>query len=89
MVMYPDVGGAREVFYEQAELEELVLAYATSVHKSQGSEYPIVVLPVVTQHYILLQKNLLYAAITRAKELVVLIGAITKWQLAIQGWRQG
>jgi exodeoxyribonuclease V alpha subunit len=81
MVMYPDVGGAREVFYEQAELEELVLAYATSVHKSQGSEYPIVVLPVVTQHYILLQKNLLYTAITRAKELVVLIG--TKKALGI------
>lgn len=81
MVMYPDVGGARDVLYEQAELEELVLSYATSVHKSQGSEYPIVVLPVVTQHYILLQKNLLYTAITRAKELVVLIG--TKKALAI------
>ncbi|HZK24276.1 MAG TPA: ATP-dependent RecD-like DNA helicase [Oscillospiraceae bacterium] len=81
MVLYPDVGGARDVLYDQAELEELVLSYATSVHKSQGSEYPIVVLPVVTQHYILLQKNLLYTAITRAKELVVLIG--TKKALAI------
>ncbi|MCR3922750.1 MAG: ATP-dependent RecD-like DNA helicase [Firmicutes bacterium] len=81
MVLYPDVGGARDVLYEQAELDELVLSYATSVHKSQGSEYPIVVLPVVTQHYILLQKNLLYTAITRAKELVVLIG--TKKALAI------
>jgi exodeoxyribonuclease V alpha subunit len=80
-VRFPDVGGAREVIYDQAELEELVLSYAVSVHKSQGSEYPVVVLPVVTQHYILLQRNLLYTAITRAKELVVLVG--TKKALAI------
>ncbi|NLP36119.1 MAG: ATP-dependent RecD-like DNA helicase [Firmicutes bacterium] len=81
MVGYPDIGGMREVIYDQTELDELVLAYATSVHKSQGSEYPIVVMPVVTQHYILLQRNLLYTAITRAKEMVVLIG--TKKALAI------
>lgn len=81
MVGYPDIGGMREVIYEQTELDELVLAYAISVHKSQGSEYPIVVMPVVTQHYILLQRNLLYTAITRAKEMVVLIG--TKKALAI------
>jgi exodeoxyribonuclease V alpha subunit len=81
IVRFPDVGGAREVIYDQAEFEELVLSYAVSVHKSQGSEYPVVVLPVVTQHYILLQRNLLYTAITRAKELVVLVG--TKKALAI------
>ena len=81
IVRFPDVGGAREVIYDQAELDELVLSYAVSVHKSQGSEYPVVVLPVVTQHYILLQRNLLYTAITRAKELVVLVG--TKKALAI------
>ncbi|MCW3488645.1 SF1B family DNA helicase RecD2 [Dethiobacter alkaliphilus] len=81
IVRFPDVGGAREVIYDQAELDELSLSYAVSVHKSQGSEYPIVVLPVVTQHYILLQRNLLYTAITRAKELVVLVG--TKKALAI------
>jgi exodeoxyribonuclease V alpha subunit len=81
VVMYPDVSGQREVVYDQTELDELVLSYAVSVHKSQGSEYPIVVLPVVTQHYIMLQRNLLYTAITRAKELVVLIG--TKKALAI------
>jgi exodeoxyribonuclease V alpha subunit len=80
-VRYPDIGGAREVIYDQAELDELSLSYAVSVHKSQGSEYPVVILPVVTQHYILLQRNLLYTAITRAKELVVLIG--TKKALAI------
>lgn len=81
IVRYPDVGGARDVMYDQAELDELVLSYAVSVHKSQGSEYPVVVLPVVTQHFILLQRNLLYTAITRAKEMVVLVG--TKKALAI------
>jgi exodeoxyribonuclease V alpha subunit len=81
IVRYPDVNGARDVVYDQTELDELSLSYAVSVHKSQGSEYPVVVLPVVTQHYILLQRNLLYTAITRAKEMVVLIG--TKKALAI------
>lgn len=81
IVRYPDVGGARDVMYDQAELDELVLSYAVTVHKSQGSEYPVVILPVVTQHFILLQRNLLYTAITRAKEMVVLVG--TKKALAI------
>jgi exodeoxyribonuclease V alpha subunit len=80
-VRYPDMDHARDVMYEQSELDELSLSYAVSVHKSQGSEYPVVVIPVVTQHFILLQRNLLYTAITRARELVVLIG--TKKALAI------
>ncbi|NVM23573.1 MAG: ATP-dependent RecD-like DNA helicase [Desulfobacterales bacterium] len=71
----------RPVAYDFAELDELVLAYAVSVHKSQGSEYAAVILPVVTQHFVLLQRNLIYTGITRAKELVVLIG--TKQALAI------
>jgi exodeoxyribonuclease V alpha subunit len=71
----------RFVVYDFSELEELVLAYAISVHKSQGNEYPAVVLPVMIQHYILLQRNLIYTAITRAKRVVVLIG--TKKALAI------
>jgi exodeoxyribonuclease V alpha subunit len=71
----------RKVKYEYSELDEIILAYAVSVHKSQGSEYPVVVIPVVTQHYMLLQRNLIYTAITRAKRLVVLIG--TKKALAI------
>ncbi|MEM1348836.1 MAG: AAA family ATPase, partial [Myxococcota bacterium] len=62
------------VGYEFSQLDELELAYAITVHKSQGSEYPCVVLPVVTQHFIMLQRNLLYTAITRARELVILIG---------------
>lgn len=71
----------RFVPYDFADLDEIVLAYAISVHKSQGSEYPAVVLPLTTQHYLLLQRNLLYTAITRARKLVVLIG--TKRALAI------
>ncbi len=69
------------VDYKFVELDELVLAYAVSVHKSQGSEYAAVILPVMTQHFILLQRNLIYTGVTRAKELVVLIG--TKQALAI------
>ena len=56
------------------EADQLVLAYAISVHKSQGSEFPVVVLPVLTQHYLMLQRNLLYTAVTRAKKLCVLVG---------------
>jgi len=63
-----------EVAYEFSELDELVHAYAVSVHKSQGSEYRSVVVPVLIQHYVMLQRNLLYTAVTRAKELVVLVG---------------
>jgi exodeoxyribonuclease V alpha subunit len=63
----------RPVAYETGELDALALAYATSVHKAQGSEYPAVVIPLATQHYTLLQRNLLYTAVTRGKRLVVLI----------------
>ena len=71
----------RFVVYDFSELEELVLAYAISVHKSQGNEYPAVIMPIMIQHYVLLQRNLIYTAVTRAKRLVVLIG--TKKALAI------
>ena len=71
----------RLITYDHSDLDEVVLAYAISVHKSQGSEYPVVILPVTTQHYMLLQRNLIYTGITRAKKLVVLIG--TKKALAI------
>ncbi|MBW2580291.1 MAG: ATP-dependent RecD-like DNA helicase [Deltaproteobacteria bacterium] len=70
-----------EVSYGYSELDEVVLAYAISVHKSQGSEYPAVILPVLTQHYILLQRNLIYTAVTRGRKLVVLVG--TKKALSI------
>ena len=64
------------VVYDMADLNELVLAYATTIHKAQGSEYPVVVIPLHTQHYIMLQRNLLYTGITRAKERVVIVGTI-------------
>ncbi len=65
----------REVEYDFEELDEIGLAYAISVHKSQGSEYPAVVMPVVTQHYMLLQRNLIYTGLTRARKLAVLMGS--------------
>jgi exodeoxyribonuclease V alpha subunit len=65
----------RVVDYDWSQLDELVVAYAISIHKSQGSEYPAVVVPLLPQHYVMLQRNLLYTAITRAKKLVVLVGS--------------
>jgi len=65
----------REVVYEFSDLDEIVPAYAVSVHKSQGSEYAAVIIPIVTQHYILLQRNLIYTAVTRGKQLVILVGS--------------
>ena len=64
----------RNVVCEYSELDEIVLAYAISVHKSQGSEYPAVIIPILMQHYLLLQRNLIYTAITRARKLVVMVG---------------
>ena len=74
----------RLINYDYADLDEIILAYAISVHKSQGSEYPAVIIPVSTQHYILLQRNLLYTAITRAKKLVVLVGTKKALGIAIR-----
>jgi exodeoxyribonuclease V alpha subunit len=65
----------REMAYDYAELDEIVPAYAVSVHKSQGSEYPAVVIPLHTQHYVLLQRNLIYTAVTRGRRLVVVVGS--------------
>ena len=72
------------VCYGAEELDELVHAYAVSIHKSQGSEYPAVVIPIHTQHYVLLQRNLLYTGITRAKELVVLVGTRRSLHIAVK-----
>ncbi|EGV33422.1 helicase, RecD/TraA family [Thiorhodococcus drewsii AZ1] len=74
----------RAVVYESSELDEVALAYATSVHKAQGSEYPAVVIPLATQHYTLLQRNLLYTAVTRGKRLVVLIAQPKALGIAIK-----
>ncbi len=64
-----------QVLYDIPDLEEVVLAYATTIHKAQGSEYPIVILPLTMQHYIMLQKNLLYTGVTRAKKVAIIIGS--------------
>jgi exodeoxyribonuclease V alpha subunit len=74
----------RKVLYDWSEADQLVLAYAVSVHKSQGSEFTAVVIPLVTQHYMMLQRNLLYTAITRAKKLCVLVGSHRAINIAIR-----
>ncbi len=71
----------KEIIYDYSDLDEIIIAYAISVHKSQGSEYPAIVMPVLIQHYMLLQRNLIYTGITRGRKLVVLVG--TKKALAI------
>ncbi len=70
----------RHVEYEDMELDEIVLAYATTIHKAQGSEYPVVVMPLLMEHYVMLQRNLVYTGITRAKKILVIVG--TKKALA-------
>jgi exodeoxyribonuclease V alpha subunit len=74
----------REVTYGYGELDELVLAYATTIHKSQGSEYPAVVIPLTTQHYTMLARNLLYTGVTRGKRLVVLVGQRKALAIAVR-----
>ena len=74
----------RDVSYGFGELDELVLAYATTIHKSQGSEYPAVVIPLVTQHYMMLARNLLYTGVTRGKRLVVLVGQRKALAIAVR-----
>ncbi len=73
----------KNVLYAFDELDELIPAYAISVHKSQGSEYPAVVLPILTQHYMLLQRNLVYTGVTRGKKLVVLVGSPRALHMAV------
>src|SRR5215472_6179958 len=77
----------REVIYGFGELDELVLAYATTIHKSQGSEYPAVVIPLTTQHYVMLQTNLVYTGVTRGKRLCVLVGQRKALAIAVKGGR--
>jgi len=79
----------RKVVYEVGDLDELALAYAVSIHKSQGSEYPAVVLPFVTAHFVMLSRNLLYTAVTRGKRLVVLVHDPRALSLALAEDRRG
>ena len=64
----------RAVEYEDNELDEVTLAYATTIHKSQGSEYPVVVIPLLMTHFVMLQRNLVYTGITRAKKICIIVG---------------
>ena len=73
----------RDIVYDVTELDELVHAYATTIHKAQGSEYPIVVMPVLMTHYVMLQRNLIYTGITRAKKLIVIVGTKKALNLAV------
>lgn len=86
-VSFPDPAGERLVAYDYSEMDELVLSYAVSVHKSQGSEFPVVVMPLTTQHYVMLQRNLLYTAVTRAKRMVVLVGTKKAVGIAVRNNR--
>lgn len=74
----------RDIAYQFSDLDELALAYVLSIHKSQGSEYPCVVIPLHTQHYMMLQRNLLYTGVTRGKHLVVIVGSRRALQMAIR-----
>jgi exodeoxyribonuclease V alpha subunit len=75
----------REVVYEFGELDEVVLAYATTIHKSQGSEYPAVVMPVTMNHFMMLRRNLIYTGVTRGKKLVVIVGQRKALGIAVRG----
>jgi exodeoxyribonuclease V alpha subunit len=79
----------REVDYEFSELDEISLAYAISIHKSQGSEYPVVVMPLAMQHYTLLERNLVYTAVTRGKQLVVIIAEPKALGMAVRAQKSG
>jgi exodeoxyribonuclease V alpha subunit len=74
----------REITYDATELDEVVLAYATTIHKSQGSEYPIVVMPVLMTHYVMLQRNLIYTGVTRAKKVLVIVGTKKALSMAVR-----
>ena len=77
---YPE----RQVGYTKSELANLQPAFASTVHRSQGGEFPAVVIPLVTSHFVMLQRHLLYTAVTRARELVVLVGSMRALVLAVE-----
>ncbi len=89
----PDAGelavnfDGRVVRYDFGDLDQLMLAYATTIHKAQGSEYPAVVIPLATEHYPMLQRNLLYTGVTRARRLVVIVGQVKALAMAVAGRR--
>ena len=76
--------GDLTVIYDYADLNEITLAWAATIHKSQGSEYPAVILPLYMQHYLMLSRNLLYTGLTRAKQLAILVGPQKAIALAVR-----
>ena len=74
----------KEVEYDSGDMVELTLAYATTIHKSQGSEYPVVVMPLLMSHYVMLQRNLVYTGITRAKKLCIIVGSPKALAMAVR-----
>ncbi len=78
----------RDVVYDYADLNELTLAWASSIHKSHGSEYPVVILPLYTSHYIMLSRNLFYTGITRAKKLALIVGSSKAITIAVKQVKQ-
>ncbi|MEQ1839448.1 MAG: ATP-dependent RecD-like DNA helicase, partial [Verrucomicrobiales bacterium] len=82
--VYVTFDGNQRIHYEPGELDELQLAYAVTIHKAQGSEFPAVVIPLASQHYVLLQRNLLYTAITRGKRLVIVVGEKRALEMAVR-----
>lgn len=87
VVEFDDTGERREVSYEASSLDELTLAYACTVHKAQGSEYPAVVMPLLTAHFVMLSRNLLYTGVTRGRRLVVLVADTRAVELAVKADR--
>jgi exodeoxyribonuclease V alpha subunit len=82
-VLFTGVETQRLVTYDSADLNEIALAWSVTIHKSQGSEYPVVILPIYLQHYIMLSRNLLYTGLTRAKRLAVIVGPRKAIALAV------
>ncbi len=78
----------REVEYDYADLNEVALAWSISIHKSQGSEYPVVIMPVSMSHYIMLSRNLIYTGLTRAKQLAIIVGSSKAIGIAVNQWNQ-
>jgi exodeoxyribonuclease V alpha subunit len=76
--------GDRVVDYEPGELDELQLAYALTIHKSQGSEFPCVILPISTQHFVMLERSLIYTGVTRGRKLVILVGESKALGIAVR-----
>ena len=74
----------RFVNYDYADINELALAFAVTIHKAQGSEYPVVILPIFMQHYVMLSRNLIYTGLTRARKLAVVVGTTKAISLAVK-----